>query len=162
MDGKHNNRIFMPGGIRTMEAFAELMRAMYLAAYPGKQAEVVGNSGRTVTGIAFPDGETVIPMVCLDGPYQKYADGEWGLLQAFQEIDAACTKYSDRQDALAGMVTDYSLIKSHICYKLVNPERNKGLLGKSPYIPWLDLAIVFYIPVAVKGSAGQTGKTPCT
>jgi len=146
----NNKRIYMSGKIHTMEAFAELMKALYLAAHPEKQAEVVGNSGRTVTGIAFLDGDTVIPMVRLDGFYQKYAGGQWSLMQAFDRLEAACIRYDDRQVAFVGMVTDYGFIKSHICYKLVHPERNKEFLGNAPFIPWLDLVIVFYIPLEVK------------
>ncbi len=55
---------------------------------------------------------------------------------------------------LAEMAADFETVKEHICYKLVNTNRNKELLKSSPHISYLDLAIVFYIPVAVKDSSG--------
>lgn len=39
---------------------------------------------------------------------------------------------------------DYKRARSHICYKLINFEMNRKLLKNVPYIPYLDLAVVFY------------------
>lgn len=39
---------------------------------------------------------------------------------------------------------DYKRARSHICYKLINLDMNRKLLKNVPYIPYLDLAIVFY------------------
>lgn len=42
---------------------------------------------------------------------------------------------------------DYEKIKEKIFYRLVSREKNEELLETLPYLPWLDLAIVFYIRV---------------
>ena len=36
-------------------------------------------------------------------------------------------------------------VKNQIVYRLINREKNKKLLSEVPYMPWKDLAIVFYL-----------------
>lgn len=45
-------------------------------------------------------------------------------------------------------IRNYDTTRLCLCYKLLNLERNKHLLATRPYIPYLDLAIVFYVPYA--------------
>lgn len=45
-------------------------------------------------------------------------------------------------------IRNYDTTRLCLCYKLLNLERNKHLLAARPYIPYLDLAIVFYVPYA--------------
>lgn len=151
-NGKENK--FITGGIHTMEAFAELAKAVYLAACPEQRVETVRDADGALTGLALPDGNAIIPMVCLEGFYRKYREEGWSLMQAFGEIAKACEDYGTHRDALAGAVTDYGLAKNRVCYRLVDPKRNREFLESSPYIPWLDLAVAFYIPVAVQGGSG--------
>ena len=39
---------------------------------------------------------------------------------------------------------NYEKARGHVYFNLINYERNKVLLTKIPYIPYLDLAVVFY------------------
>ena len=39
---------------------------------------------------------------------------------------------------------NYEKARGHVYFKLINYERNKVLLTKIPYIPYLDLAVAFY------------------
>ncbi len=48
-------------------------------------------------------------------------------------------------------IRNYDTTRLCLCYKLLNLERNKHLLAARPYIPYLDLAIVFYVPYADDG-----------
>ena len=45
-------------------------------------------------------------------------------------------------------IRNYDTTRLCLCYKLLNLERNKHLLATRPYIPYLDLTIVFYVPYA--------------
>ena len=45
------------------------------------------------------------------------------------------------------MIYDFDKYKSNIFYKLVNRKANANLLKKIPYIPFLDLAIIFNINI---------------
>jgi hypothetical protein len=44
-------------------------------------------------------------------------------------------------------VLDFEKMKDCIYYRLISREQNEELLEQVPYIPWLDLAIVFYIRI---------------
>lgn len=53
-----------------------------------------------------------------------------------------------RENKLAGNFntddfTDFSRSKTHIIYRIINTKRNKELLSDVPYVPFLDLSIVF-------------------
>ncbi len=58
-------------------------------------------------------------------------------------------------------IRDYSELKRKIVYRLIHRERNQELLKDMPYIPYLDLAIVFYIlfEVSEYGTAAMPVKT---
>jgi hypothetical protein len=42
---------------------------------------------------------------------------------------------------------DYEKMKSRIFYRLISRKKNEELLKEVPFLPWLDLALVFYIRV---------------
>ena len=42
-------------------------------------------------------------------------------------------------------IYEFPGVKNKIVYRLINRERNKKLLDEVPYMPWKDLAIVFYL-----------------
>lgn len=44
-------------------------------------------------------------------------------------------------------VLDYAKMKKQIFYRLISREQNEELLKEIPYLPWLDLAIVFYLRI---------------
>ena len=52
-------------------------------------------------------------------------------------------------------VTDFSKVKSRICYKLINAKKNKALLEDVPHVLVEDLAVIFYI--LVSANAEETG-----
>lgn len=42
---------------------------------------------------------------------------------------------------------DYDSMKEKIFYRLISREKNEELLAKIPWLPWLDMAIVFYLKI---------------
>ncbi|MDD3141710.1 MAG: DUF5688 family protein [Lachnospiraceae bacterium] len=55
--------------------------------------------------------------------------------------------------------TIFDNVSDRICYKLINYEANKSLLESMPYIPYLDLAIVFYLPIEEADLSGTINIT---
>ena len=47
-------------------------------------------------------------------------------------------------------MTKYANVRAKLIYQLINREKNRDLLAQVPYIPYLDLAIVFYVLVDMK------------
>ena len=55
--------------------------------------------------------------------------------------------------------TIFDNVSDRICYKLINYEANKSLLESMPYIPYLDLAIVFYLHIEEDDLSGTINIT---
>lgn len=143
---------FFSGKIHTLEAFAEFFQAVFSASHPEMTVETVRS--QDVTGLALiKGGDILTPMVRLDALYDRYVDG-CSLRKIFYEILSACDEYDSRGTNILGFIEDYGLIGHRICFRLMNYEKNEELLETMPHIRWLDLAIVLYIPVAVKDQKG--------
>ena len=48
-------------------------------------------------------------------------------------------------DNFANQVTDFSEIKDHICFKLINTAKNQEMLEEIPHVEYNDLSVIFYI-----------------
>lgn len=79
-------------------------------------------------------------------------DKKWMFSKKIHTMEAFVESF--RGAGLLDAVEDYGLVRSHICIKLVNYERNKKLLRTMPHIRWLDLAVVLYIPLSVHDGNG--------
>lgn len=66
-------------------------------------------------------------------------DKKWMFSKKIHTMEAFVESF--RGAGLLDAVEDYGLVRGHICIKLVNYERNKGLLRTMPHIRWLDLAV---------------------
>lgn len=132
------------------EAFAELAYSVCEFCYPEYHAEILWNKDRSRMGIAlWEEGAGAAFTIWLNPIYQKYGEG-WDLYKVLGELQAACQDIILPKETLSDFVSDFALIRPRICYRLVNRYRDKGFLKTVPYVPRLDLAIVFYILISVK------------
>ena len=62
------------------------------------------------------------------------------------------------------MLLDYEKMKKRIYCRLISRNKNEDLLKTVPWIPWMDLAIVFYIEIPGKLIKNATAllRTACT
>ncbi len=51
---------------------------------------------------------------------------------------------------------DFNKVKAHLAIKLINREKNEPALDKVPYIPYLDLAVVFYLLIRSRNVGAAT------
>lgn len=54
------------------------------------------------------------------------------------------------------MISSFDSVKEKICFKLINAEKNQELLQDVPHIPFMDLAIVFYVLVGQSSNGNAT------
>lgn len=104
---------------------------------------VIKNNDTKLTGLTITEtGRNISPTIYLDHYYQKYCEGE-DLNLIVDEIIRTYKEYRPTEDFDMSFFTDYEKVKGRIVYKLVNCMRNKELLQDVPYVPYLDLAVVF-------------------
>ncbi len=87
-------------------------------------------------------GETITPNFYLQHYYPDYQEGT-SLESIAQDI---LNSRDHANSASRGVSVDVSFkaCKSQIIYRLISEERNRELLQTVPYVPFLDLAIIFY------------------
>ncbi len=107
--------------------------------------KVQKNNSLILDGLCIEkDGSPVAPSIYLNPFYEHYLDGvsletiTKKLLTAYHE-----NSYPPFLNQFA--LSDYASIPSRIAFRLINAASNQSLLKTMPHIPWLDLAIVFYL-----------------
>ncbi len=102
------------------------------------------NNGLKLDGLVISNKQSNLsPTIFLNYYFEKQ--------DLFPDLNAVCrdiqrTYEQNRceESIHADFFTDYSVIRGHIAYRLINYKKNKELLQTVPYIRYLDLAIVFY------------------
>lgn len=107
------------------------------------------NNGVKRIGITFvKQGINLSPTIYLEEYYEKYQKGN-----SFEDIieDILCLYYEVqvKKSWDEEQIADFRAVEEHIIYRLINAEANKELLKDVPYIPYLDLAIVFYVMLEI-------------
>lgn len=106
--------------------------------------EVIKNNGVRLHGlIVLAEGYHMAPTIYLEPFYAEFVQGkEIGAI--VWEIVTFCEKKHPVKDLDMNFFTDYEMVKNRIMVKLVNREKNQELLGQIPFVPFLNLALVFY------------------
>lgn len=118
---------------------------------------VTKNNGIKLTGITAEAEEcNCAPCVYLDGFYERYESGEMELSEAVDEIYRLLRKHLKEMRGIniSGFL-NWGTVKGSIHVKLINAEKNKELLEKTPHRLILDMAAVYYVVIcspAVKGT----------
>lgn len=143
--------------------FVTAVQKQLQARYPDcdvKTMPVEKNNDVHLTGIVIlPEGENVSPNIYMEDFYREYLDGE----TVEDIVSAAAQLYEQNKlqvDFHMPDVADFDAVRDTICFRLVNRERNRESLKTMPYRQFLDLAITYYIPVAV--SHDRSGRTAVT
>ena len=133
--------IMSTGTINTVDLFAEVVKA-------GLVHKVTKNNNLVLTGISIRSREVnLAPTIYMDGYYNDYKNGR-PMVEILAEVERAYNTYKAEQDFDVSSITDFNLVQDKICYKLVNRDKNKELLADAPYLPFQDLAVIFYVLVS--------------
>lgn len=102
------------------------------------------NNGVILDGLSVRrEGERAAPAVYLESYYQEYLSGS--SLEQIQETILECCEDNGFLEEFDGdFFMDYRKVRPTVVYKLIHYEKNKKLLEGIPYVPFLNLAVVFY------------------
>lgn len=103
------------------------------------------NNGTRRRGLLFLEEDSnVSPTIYLEEYYWQFQQGK-PLEEIVEEILGLYGKIRFKEQWQEDVLRDYSVLKGRIVYRLINREANQDILKEIPYIPYLDLAIVFYV-----------------
>lgn len=109
-----------------------------------EEKSVLKNNGVKFTGIVIlKENQNCVPNIYLNDYYEQYKNGRC-LCDIVCEIVRYYEEHKIEQKIVIDDFSKVEFAQRNICFKLVNYEKNKELLKQIPYIPYLDLAIVFY------------------
>ena len=143
--------IMSTGTINTVDLFAEVVKVGLEEAHPECSVvvhKVTKNNNLVLTGISIRSREVnLAPTIYMDGYYNDYKNGR-PMIEIIAEVERAYDTYKVEQDFDVNSITDFNHVQDKICYKLVNRDKNKELLSDAPYLPFHDLAVIFYVVVS--------------
>lgn len=117
--------------------------------------EAEKNNSVKRVGITFSKrGVNLSPTIYLEEYYEKYLMG-WILEACVGDILRLYHEVQVKKSWDEEILSEFERIEDSIIYRLINEDANKELLTNIPYIPYLDLAIVFYVMLELndQGSA---------
>lgn len=107
----------------------------------------VKNNGCERKGVTFAEkGVNISPTIYLEEYYEKFRLGI-DVKTLARRVLEMYRRVRREQSWQGEALQDYESVKDRIIYKLVNREKNAELLQQVPYVPYLDLAILFYVLV---------------
>lgn len=117
-----------------------------------ERQEILKNNGVVAVGLAIrKKGESVAPLIYLDGFYTKYLLGA-----DIEELAETFIEYSENAPSAPEWdyhcILDFQKIKNQVVYKLISAQKNERLLKEVPHLPVLDFAIVFYLMIPTETS----------
>lgn len=103
------------------------------------------NNGKELVGLSIIDREiNITPAIYLEEFYGMYQEGDT-IEKLGTMIEDIYNQVRCNHSIDVNQYSDYSQMQCKVLCKLINAEKNEKLLEDVPYIPYLDLAIVFYI-----------------
>lgn len=106
---------------------------------------VLKNNSVELTALIIKEqGNGLAPTIYLDEFYSRYKNGV-DLNELVEEILE--TYENSKMNTMVNLefIHKWELVKDSIVYKLVNTERNQGILDEIPHEEFLDLSKVFYL-----------------
>ena len=88
---------------------------------------------------------TVSPTIYLDNFYSEFEHGRATIPETASHIYEQMHDFEDKIEAYQEFSAELSGCSNKITYRLVSKERNKQFLESVPHLPFLNMAVVFYI-----------------
>lgn len=150
----NKNFIMTTGTIKTMEAFAEvvkgIMESYFGEGYRVEIHKVLKNNDLQLTGLVILDNVVnMFPTIYLECYFQEYCNGK-DMRDICKEIVEIYNQHRLSKGVDVSFIKDFSKVMNNVCFKLVNKEQNADLLKDVPHTEFNDLAIVYYMLASVK------------
>lgn len=99
-------------------------------------------------------GSTCSPIVYLDSLYENFQNG--ANVRDLCDIILTCLDQDPPFTTdIFQKIRDFNSAKDRIAFRLISKEQNKSLLSDIPWVPYLDLALIFYLYL----DSSHTGQT---
>ncbi len=140
--------------INTISDFAAAVQTALTAAFPECRIEAVNvtkNNGVHLTGLAIhPKNKKIAPAIYME-PYFSALQSGQPLETVVSQITSICSAaLSCAKNGIdAEEITDFNRVKDKICYKLISRNKNSRLLSATPHRDYHDLAVAYYIRLAL-------------
>ena len=105
---------------------------------------VKNNAVLRKTIVVAKEGEHVSPSIHMQDFYEDYLDGKSTVFDIGREIVKIYRLNCDNSSEDAKNYDNFDYIKDKLAFKLINAKANEKTLEEVPWLPFLDLAIVFY------------------
>jgi hypothetical protein len=108
--------------------------------------EIIKNNNLHLDGLLISTPSVNIsPTIYLNEYYRRYQEGETeeDFSAVVSSIMECYEEHRLKESIDTSFFTDYTKVRQHVVYKLINQEKNRQLLEDVPFLPFLDLAIVF-------------------
>lgn len=112
--------------------------------YKISSQEIIKNNNAHYNALIILHNENTSPVIYMQKFYQEYLSGR-DLNSILTDILETYNSYKSTISFSDDFFSNFNNLKSKIVYKLINYTDNHELLSDTPYIPFLDLAIVFLI-----------------
>lgn len=144
--------------IKTLDTFVQEVKRRLEEACYGVQVEITDtkkNNNVRQKGICILNGASnIAPNIYLEQYYENYKKGK-SLTDIIRKVMDENERYQVNGRFPTEEAFDFEKAKHRLCYRLVNREWNRERLKDMPYIPFHDLAIVFFLYVGDR--MGQIG-----
>lgn len=130
-----------------LDMLEESVRMKLKAQEKIRRIEILKNNGVKLDGFSYEkEGHREQPTVYVNHYYSPDLEEK-----ELEEIAKLVVKLQRDSILIPGkdlaQVLEYPKMKEQVYYRLVSREKNEELLGRIPWIPWLDLALVFYLRI---------------
>ncbi len=115
------------------------------------------NNDTTRHGIVLKKrDEFISPTVYVDGFYQDFLRKKKTIPEVAQKVLEALEKVKEHAELYQDFSVEFEDCRDKIIYRLISYDRNRNYLETVPYLPFLNLAIVFNVVCNISGHGLET------
>ena len=108
------------------------------------------NNGVEVDGLVIHEEDVDLsPTIYLNAYYDMLLNGH-SFDDVFNTIVNVYENHKNASFDSSQQFLDFSWVKKHVVMRLINKKKNADILINSPYIPFLDMALIFAVRIKVK------------